>query len=178
MSMQTLLEDIKKRASALGLSVDRADVGMWDDVAREYRQNPSYSAFAYALIGGVTVICENPDGHATVVLFVGGSPVIRDAIAGIVREAQEGGESESEADFVVELVYDDHESYYRFTKQQIEAWLAEPDYKKRDALVYDSLDKSVSISSSEDLDLSLVLDAQPAAQRWADFKELWAEVGE
>ncbi len=80
-----------------------------------------------------------------------------------------------EESYTVEVVFDDHDSFYKITKANLAKVLAEPDLHKRDGLFID-LATGTMVGGDADTDLVLVLDTQQAEERWGDFEDLLAEL--
>lgn len=78
--------------------------------------------------------------------------------------------------FLIEIVFTNHDEYSEITRADLEQVLRESDLARRDLLVQ-GLVKPATVSSSDDVDLTLVIDSQPAQERWADFVEECTKLG-
>lgn len=74
----------------------------------------------------------------------------------------------------VEVVTENRDIFLTLTREEVATIINEPDLKKRDELVFALGKQPIHvIRSSDDVDLSVVIDSQPAENRWDDVQEDW-----
>lgn len=84
------------------------------------------------------------------------------------------GEGPSDPDYIVEVVRDFNTFYGLLSRDDIIDILEESDLKKRDTMVLDRL-RPTEVGGDDECDLSIVIDGQPAEERWGDHEDDWRD---
>lgn len=85
-----------------------------------------------------------------------------------------GEEDDEEYELTVEVVRDFNTFYGLLSIKDIRAIMDEKDLAKRDKMVLDRT-KPTTVGGDDECDLSIVIDDQPAEQRWGDHEEDWLD---